>query len=225
MRRFHHGLQVDANYTWSHMLDDSIPLFGALQDDHNPRLDYGNDSADVTNLVEFDYVYDLPGVPRVPKVLGSGWQVNGITTLRSGLPFSVSCGCDPMQVGQVSGRANQILGAPLRPTPFNIPSSQVNIAAFATPLTGTWGTSGNNILRGPAAYNFDFSLFKNFHITERQILQFRAEVFNIFNTPQFTNPSASLTAPAFFGGSFGTLTDLDGFPTQRQVQFALRYEF
>lgn len=224
-KRLSQGLMVHANYTYGHALTDAFPLFTSAQDDHNPRMDYGNDSADVTHVLEFDYVYQLPSVPSVPKVLGGGWQLNGITTMRSGLPYSVVCGCDPMQVGQANGLANRVSGVPIRPANFNIPANQINLAAFATPPTGTWGTAGNNAFRGPAAFNWDFSLFKDFRIRERQTLQFRAEVFNIFNTPQFTNPSASLTAPSFFGGSFGTLSNLAGFPTQRQIQFALRYSF
>jgi hypothetical protein len=78
---------------------------------------------------------------------------------------------------------------------------------------------------GPSAINFDFSLFKKFQIREHQNLEFRAEFFNIFNTPQFSSPSASLAAAAFFGGSFGTDSTLDGFGTQRQIQFGLRYTF
>lgn len=224
-RRFSHGFQLGANYTWGHMLDDTVPLFSSVQDDHNPLLDYGNDPADVTNVLEFDYVYQLPSAPRIPRAIGSGWQVNGITEMRSGLPYSVSCGCDPMQVGQTTGRANEVPGVPIRPASFDIPSDQLNIAAFTTPPTGTWGTTGRDIFRGPAAYTWDFSLFKNFHIRENQILQFRAEVFNIFNTPLFNNPGASLTSPASFGESLSTLTNIDGFPTQRQIQFALRYQF
>ena len=223
--RLSHGLILNVNYVWAHSLNDTPPVFASYQDDHNPRLDYGSDESDVRHLLEFDYIYQLPSAPRLPRWLGSGWQINGITEMRAGLPFSISCGCDPLKVGQATGRADQILGIPIRPASFDIPARQVNAAAFATPATGRLGTSGRDILRGPAAYNFDFSLFKIFTIRERQHLEFRAEVFNLFNTPQFANPSASLASAASFGQSLSTINTVSGFGTNRQTQFALRYSF
>jgi len=210
---------------WAHSLDDTPPVFASYQDDHNPRLDYGSDESDVRHLLEFDYIYQLPSAPRLPRWLGSGWQINGVTEMRAGLPFSISCGCDPLKVGQATGRADQIPGAPVRPASFDIPSRQVNAAAFATPANGRPGTSGRDILRGPAAYNFDLSLFKIFTVRERQHIEFRAEGFNIFNTPQFANPSASLTSAASFGQSLSTINTISGFGTNRQIQFALRYSY
>jgi hypothetical protein len=224
-RRMTRRLTFNANYVWAHSLDDTPPVFASYQDDHNARLDYGTSEADVRHLLEFDYVYELPAARGVPHWLGGGWQINGITEMRSGFPFSISCGCDPLRVGQATGRADQVTGAPLRPTDFDIPSRQVNPAAFAPPVTGRAGTSGRDILRGPAAFNFDFSVFRKFRIRERQEVEFRAEFFNLFNTPQFTNPSANLSSPAFFGRSLGTINVISGFGTNRQTQFALRYNF
>jgi hypothetical protein len=64
-----------------------------------------------------------------------------------------------------------------------------------------------------------------FRLTERQRLEFRAEMFNIFNTPQFANPEANLASPATFGQTFSTIGTNSGFGTNRQVQFALKYSF
>jgi hypothetical protein len=224
-RRLAHGLAINVNYVWAHSLDDTPPVFASYQDDHNPRLDYGSGEADVRHLLEFDYVYQLPSAPVLPHWLGGGWQINGITEMRSGFPFSISCGCDPLMVGQATGRADYVAGTPVRPRDFDMPGRQINPAAFAAPAQGRPGTSGRDILRGPAAFNFDFSLFKKFRIAEQQEVEFRSEFFNIFNTPQFTNPSASLAAPAFFGRSLSTINTVSGFGTNRQVQFALRYNF
>ncbi len=223
-RRFAGGITFNANYTYSHCLDDLPALFGSYQDDHNPMLDYGNCDPDVRHQLEFDYVYALPSVPRLPHGVGGGWQVNGITTMRTGLPFSVTCGCDPFQYGSLTALADVVPNVPRRPTPFDIPSAQINPAAYVAPAPFTWGNSGRNSLFGPSAVNFDFSLFKNFRIKERQSLQFRAEFFNIFNTPQFTNPAATVGQPGF-GTSFGTIGTVDGFGTNRQIQFALKYSF
>jgi hypothetical protein len=91
-------------------------------------------------------------------------------------------------------------------------------AAWATPRQFTFGNGGRNILPGPGRVNFDFSLFKAFAINERVRLQFRGELFNIFNTPQFDIPNTSVGNP-----NAGIITNTLGTP--RQVQFALRLAF
>ena len=70
---------------------------------------------------------------------------------------------------------------------------------------GRFGNLGRNVFTGPSAYNWDFSLFKNFKFKESQNIQFRAEMFNIFNTPQYSNPGSTTTAPATFGKSLTTI--------------------
>jgi hypothetical protein len=113
---------------------------------------------------------------------------------------------------------------PTEPANFNIPSNQLNINAFAIPV-GQYGNLGRNALSGPGAVNFDTSLFKDFSLTERQKIQFRAEFFNIFNHPQFSNPNAALNNIPFFGQTTSTVSTVEGFHTNRQIQFALRYSF
>jgi len=223
-KRLNHGLTFNANYTFSHSLDDALGVFGGYADDHNARLDYGNSDFDVRHNLEFDTTYLIPGAPRIPKAIGSGWQMNVIGTIRSGFPFSVSCGCDPLKVGQASSRADIIPGVPVRPANYSVPTNQLNLAAFAAPV-GHIGTLARNALYGPGDVNFDSSFFKDFAVTEKQRLQFRAEFFNIFNHPQFRNPSAALSNLPFFGQTTSTLSTIEGFHTNRQVQFALRYSF
>lgn len=225
-RRFHRGLTFNVNYTWSHTLDEGGVAFGSgAQDDTNYRSGYGNADYDVRHNLEFDYTYQLPAAPKLPGWLGSGWQVNGITLMRSGLSVNVTCGCDSAKIGAASARANRVPGVPLRPAQIDIPGNQFNIAAFTRPPDGFFGNVGRNVLKGPAAYNWDFSLFKNFKVRESQSVQFRAEMFNIFNTPQFGTPGANLSAPNSFGRSLSTISTPAGFGTNRQVQFALRYTF
>jgi hypothetical protein len=225
-RRFRHGFTFNVNYTWAHTLDEGGVSFGSgAQDDTNYRAEYGNADYDVRHNLEFDYTYQLPAAPKLPGWLGSGWQVNGITQLRSGLSVNVTCGCDSALIGTASARPNLVAGVPLRPASVDIPGNQINLAAFTAPPTGSFGNVGRNILKGPSAYNFDFSLFKDFKVREHHTAQFRAEMFNIFNTPQFSNPGANLSAPNSFGKSLGTISTPAGFGTNRQVQFALRYSF
>ncbi len=223
-QRFKHGFSLNANYTWSHSLDDAPGVFGSFQNDHDWMMDYGNSDFDVRHNFEMDATYLIPGAPHVPKVIGSGWQMNVIGTIRSGFPYSVSCGCDPLDVGQTSSRADLVAGVPVVPSNYSVPSNQLNPAAFAVPV-GHYGTLGRNALDGPGAVNFDTSFFKDFKMTEKQTLQFRAEFFNIFNHPQFSNPNAALNNLPFFGQTTGTVNTVEGFNTSRQIQFALRYSF
>jgi hypothetical protein len=225
-RRFHRGLTLNVNYTWSHTLDEGGVSFGSgAQDDTNYRAEYGNADYDVRHNLEFDYTYQLPSAPRLPGWLGSGWQFNGISAMRSGLSVNVTCGCDSALIGTTSARPNLVPGVAPRPTQVDIPGNQFTILAFTRPPTGSFGNVGRNILKGPSAYNWDYSLFKNFKVREGKSIQFRAEMFNIFNTPQFSNPGASLSAPNSFGKSLGTISTPAGFGTNRQIQFALRYSF
>lgn len=227
-RRFHKGLTVNVNYRWSHSLDNSMAQFGsAPQDDAHQRLDYSNADDDVRHLLQLDYTYELPAPGMVPRWLGSGWQVNGISVLHSGMPVNITCGCDSAGIGAATARPNYVPGQPLRPANFDIPAAQINIKAFSVPAAGTFGNLGRNILNGPAEYNWNFSIFRNFRITEHKTLQFRAQAFNLFNTPEFANPAASLNAPATFGKSTSTMTAVGqgAFGTNRQTEFGLRFTF
>src|SRR5262249_53184002 len=156
--------------------------------------------------LQFDYSYQLPTISKLPAVLFKGWQINGLTQMRSGLSLNVTCGCDSMQIGSASSRANGVPGGPFRPAGVDVPYTPSHIAAFKAPPSGTWGNAGRNILKGPAAYNWDFSIFKDFRVTEKRSIQFRAEMYNLFNTPQFGTPGANLNAPVNFGRSTGTIS-------------------
>jgi hypothetical protein len=90
--------------------------------------------------------------------------------------------------------------------------------AFTTPLIYTYGNLARNALFGPGRVNFDMSLFKDFPIRERATVQFRAEAFNVFNTPQFGQPNGTINSPAA-----GTITSTVGNP--RQLQMALKVLF
>ena len=226
-RRFSKGFRANVNYTWSHALDDGgIPWGSGTQDDTNPREAYADGDMDVRHALQFDYTYELASVPKLPHWIGGGWQVNGITVMRAGLPVTPLCWCDPLGVGNFSGRPDIVPGEPLYPANQDIPGNQFNINAFTAPKPGVLGNAGRNILNGPAALNWDFSLFKNFNVAEGQTVQFRAEMFNVFNTPQFNNPHAIIAFVGSFGQSTSTHTvPFTGFGSNRQIQFALRYSF
>jgi len=149
-----------------------------------------------------------------------GWQTNGITTIQSGLPFGVPIAADQANVGQGTQRAN-FSGTPIS---VNCGSGKlincVNISGFQLPAQFTYGNTPRNFLRGPGLVNFDWSLFKNFTITERLKLQFRWETFNTLNHPNFGNPGSTFIPGATnFGNITGTATNM------RQQQFGLKFLF
>ena len=225
-KRLAKRLNANLHYTWSHTLDEGGIAFGSsAQDDQNRHDGYGAADFDVRHNLQYDVSYQAQGVPMLPNWLGGGWHFNVMTVMRSGFPVNVSCGCDSMRIGTANARADVVPGVSYKPNQVDIPSRQFNIDAFRAPATGTFGNLSRNALRGPPAINWDFSFFKSIKFRERDSIQFRAEAFNLFNTPQFGNPGANLTAPANFGRSLGTINTLSGFGSNRQIQFALRYSF
>ena len=220
-RQMSRSLSFDVNYTFSHALDEGgQALDDEIQDDHNLAGEYGNSNVDVRHYLEFDYIYNVPAIPRIPEMIGGGWQINGITGVRSGLPYSVYYGIDTSGTAEGASRADRVPGVPLQPSKTNIPNGpQINIDAFAAPKPFTYGNSQRNLLHGPDAINFDMSLFRNFRIREHGTINFRAEAFNIFNHPNFANPSATLSVPGLFGISQGLSAPM------RTMQVAVRYDF
>jgi hypothetical protein len=243
-------LNFETNYTWSHEIDDMVNVFGGFSDPLNPNVDRGSGDWDVRQNLTGSVVYALPdlkGSNGLVRGVAGGWQASSILQARSGLPTNIQL---------VSG----FFGLPMRPNYVsgqnptngdgNWPNGNYNINAFAVPpgYDGTWGANmgnvGRNALRGPAFVQWDFSVAKNFAITERFKLQFRTDIFNILNHPNFANPDggictsvtgASGTTPAScavnpnFGRVGQTIADnmasQIGTGTSRQIQFSLKLIF
>lgn len=145
--------------------------------------------------------------------------MNRILTMQTGLaftpvlatPLSNAGGSRPERFK--SGRIDNPDPAKWYDTSFNTPSS-----AWGVPAAFTFGNAGRNILRGPGRVQFDYSLFKDFSLSERWKLQFRAEAFNLSDTPQFDLPNTSIGNP-----NAGIITAIAGTP--RQFQLGLRFSF
>jgi len=235
-----------ASYTYSHALDDSTSSPGSVVNPYNIRADYGNSDLNVPNRFVASAGYHLPFKTsgKLNPVI-HGWQVNAIAEYFDGLPFSVTSangvgdGLTP-RAELVPGNGNGSL-----PTDKRSIHEWFNTAAFVSiPLTGPlangqWGNSGRNSLQGPGTKNIDFSIFKNFQVAESKALQLRAEFFNLFNTPQFNNPSATAPTPAAgsttlvpnitAGSAYGTISSA-GSPTtfqrtSREIQLAVKFTF
>jgi Carboxypeptidase regulatory-like domain/TonB dependent receptor len=237
-RNLSKGLRFNANYTWSHTIDDVVGFFKDYQDENNARAERASSDQDVRHNFTMDAGYDVPlrdWFGGGPGWIVDGWQLNTITQIRSGLPVNVT-----RQGGVFGGfsfRPDIVPGVDTRCPNFSVPTCQFNAAAFSNPGDGVFGNAGRNLLRGPGFAQVDFSIFKNTRLTETTALQFRAEIFNLFNKANFADPSGglvrgdnnSLRPTAFFGQSISTvgnqLGGLLGFGGPRQIQFSLRYLF
>ena len=148
-----------------------------------------------------------------------------MSTFQSGHPFDIYSSRDSEYTG-LSNRPD-LVGNPSIPS--GSPSNQVGppITAFAVQPFGRPGNLGRNTFTGPRYYDTDVNLLKNFGITERINLQFRAEAYNVFNRIQFDNPGTAAT-PSLAGHlrqSLATLTQPDGTTSARQIQLALKLRF
>jgi hypothetical protein len=241
-----------ASYTYSHALDQNTGSPGtnnATGDAMNPYnlgAEYGDSDLNIPNRFIASVNYQLPFQTSSKwKPAVEGWQVNAILNYFDGLPFSV---VSANGVGDgLTPRAEILPGfgnGSFSPGKRTL-QEWFNTSAFVSiPLTGAlangqWGNSGRNILQGPGTKNIDFSVFKNFQLAESKTLQFRAEFFNLLNTPQFNNPSAVAPTPAATsttlvpnitaGSAYGTIASA-GSPTtfqriSREIQLAAKFTF
>jgi hypothetical protein len=260
LRRNYKQLALEANYTWSHEIDDEVNVFAGFSDPFNPSLDRSSGDWDTRQNLTASALYtfaDLKGSSRLIQETLGGWQASSILQTRSGLAQNVEV---------TSGffgnymRPNSVSGQPLKVANASWPHSSYNINAFAMEpgFNGVWGSSttlgniGRNTLRGPAFFQWDISGMKNFPITDKLKIQFRADIFNILNHPNFSNidtgicssvsyPSATSAVctpntPTLqngiwsgFGVSSATIAGADtnqiGNGTARQTQLSLKLVF
>jgi hypothetical protein len=223
-RRLSQGLTLNTNYTYAKCLTDVIqigqgnPSFLELPDiRHN---DYGRCDNDIRQRWAMTASYTLPfgkSLNGVSKALASNWQVNALAAYQTGLPFSVYNNSALSNTGAANDRPN-LVGDPKGIT--SSVAQWFNTAAFLAQPAFTIGSAGRNILTGPPARRMDLSVFKMFDFSERFRLQFRAEGFNVTNTPNFALPNAAINTPGF-----GSISRLQYLATPRQVQFALKLLF
>ena len=163
---------------------------------------------------------------RIGRLLG-GWQLSGLATARTGLPVNITVSrsaSDLPDGNNSSQRPDLVPGVSIYAANQSI-TNWFNPAAFAVPAKGTWGNLGRNIARGPGYFELDTALEKKFPLMERRSISFRAEAFNIANTPIYANPSGSFGTAGF--GRINSIlnTGATGTGTPRRIQLALRMEF
>jgi hypothetical protein len=238
-RRFAAGFSTNIAYTWSKALgyganNDSSLAFNWPAAIPRNRTVLGFDR---THNLRVSSLFELP-FGRNKRLLHSGflarvagrWQVNGIFTAYSGTPFSVSTSATSLNAPGNSQTADQVKAEVEYPRQVGPNASWFDPLAFRAVNEVRFGNTGLNILRGPGLVSVDANVFRSFRVREKWSLQFRAEAFNLSNTPHFNNPAA--TASSMTLNADGTVRSLGGFTVisgarddGRQLRFAFRLSF
>jgi hypothetical protein len=221
-KRYANGLFLLSGYTFSKSIDNNSGEVEAndTRDRHNKRLDRSRSRFDQRHRIATSFGYELPfgpgrkylsGARGAKGLLAGGWNIQGILSITSGFPFSVTAANVHNTGSFIPQYANRIDDGKLEnPTP----TRWFDLNAFAQPARGTQGNAARNILDGPGFKNFDFSVSKNSHLTERVNLQFRTEFFNIANHPNFGLPNGNISDNAR-----GTITSV---ANGRTIQIGLK---
>jgi hypothetical protein len=222
----------------------------AFNDESDLRFSRGLSDYDRKHRLTVSYRYDLPffsSATGLKRKLLADWAISGITILQSGTPFSVTdsgagtaflgpglasatLGAQLVDGGSIgagltSGDIHRRLDGYLNPAnftfaPFADPTLNCDLDPTQAGCTKAFGNLGRNIYRGPFQQNWDFSLIKNFRLTEKQSLRFTADFFNLWNHPNFSSPQFNDVENS---GAFGKILSTVGTP--RLIQFQLRYAF
>ncbi|HYR42091.1 MAG TPA: TonB-dependent receptor, partial [Terriglobia bacterium] len=237
-RRFTNGWLWQTQYMWSHAIADSSGGAGetfAYQNQACRACDRSNSGFDVRHTMITNSVYQLPfgngkrhlnNRGLASQVFG-GWELSGVMTIRTGLPVNITMKPNKTPLdGNTSGQRPDLVPGQSIYAAHQTIDNWFNPDAFAFPAPGTYGNLGRNVARGPGYYEVDTALQKQFALTERIKLNFRAEGFNLFNHPAYANPKSVWTSTGSFGQIQGILNDgAVGTGTPRRMQFVMRLEF
>jgi hypothetical protein len=215
------GLQALVSYTFSKTIDNTNIVW-PYNDTFNRGVGTGK-APHVPHVFVASYLYELPfgkgrkflgDIPRALDLFIGGWQVNGITNIRSGVPLVVTLATS--QLNTTTGNYANLTCAEVGRQ--KTVERWFDTSCFATPPQFQFGNSGKSHVRGPGLVNFDLSLFKKFAIDEKRAIEFRSEFFNAFNNPHFNNPNTQL-GNSNFGRISGSVL------TPREIQLGLKLTF
>jgi hypothetical protein len=238
--QFAHNVSFQANYTWAHAIDDASDAFRPQAgntvfpaDTNDLRPEKGNSSFDVRHRVILNFRAELPfgrgkdhlNNGLVGKAL-EGWSWSGILLAQTGFPFDIFAPGDDSNATGATQRADFDPHGTPAPPPTNPsgPMTGPNPGLFSFPLFGGPGNLTRNQFYGPGFTNLDMVIAKQTHITERISLEFRTEVYNIFNHPNFGQPDNFL-GDSTFGQSLSQVGRNDSTTGARQMQFGLKLHF
>jgi len=230
-QRVWRGLTLNSTYTWSKALDDASnpgadnaePNFP--QDPANLAAEKGLSDFDHRNRFVTNFLYQIPFLRNSEgwtHTAFGGWQVGGIWTLQSGAPFTVNLSTDVANNGEPLSAPSQRPNLTCNPNSGPKTTAEwFNTACFATPAAFTYGNAGRDIVIGPGLDDFDVTFQNEFPVRENLKLQFRLDIFDFFNHPNFNAPvGAGRTFSA--SSSFGSITSAND---PRDMQFSLRLVF
>ncbi|MGO9515906.1 MAG: carboxypeptidase regulatory-like domain-containing protein [Candidatus Korobacteraceae bacterium] len=249
-RNFSRGLLVSANYTWSHSIDDGSN--GSGDGDSLPAQNVScwppgaaqcgeraSSAFDARHVFNANFIYELPfgagkkylSQPGFMTAVFGNWQISSIFIARTGFPVNLTTSGTGPDGNTNSQRPNLVPGQPLysaggtfNPSAFCTPGTEDPLYPGGTCPSG-FGGIPRNFLRGPGVWQSDWALSKRFPVTERVQVQFRAEVFNVFNRAQFANPDGLISASDFGRIYLPLNTTPIGMGTPRQFQFLLKLQF
>lgn len=251
-RRLSRRLQGLASYTFAHSIDIASGDAGSLNTIGNPNLDRGNSDFDIRHSVTGAVTYDVPsaGKQAIVRAILANWSLHSFVMARSAPPVNLVGPTIVIAGTQVQARPNVVPGIPLymfgpQYAGGKILNNTPNQGGtgckgpFCNPPAGQQGNLGRNVLRAFGAWQIDFAAHREFHVTEKLRLQFRAEFFNVFNHPNFgfVSPANNLSSPLFgqstqmlgpslgSGGTTGGLNPLYQIGGPRSIQFALKLTF
>ncbi len=235
-RRFSKGLEYQVAFTYSHGMSDSIGYYGQggqagsqsayWQYLYCQACEMGPTYFDAKFMFVPSFVYQLPfGRTRkfgatwnrgVDAVLG-GWQIGGVYSAHTGYPLTIKWNADSSGTGQRSFRPN-VIGTPHDQHLIGPGTKYLDISAYGAPAAGTYGNIGVGTARGPGMSRLDFTLSKEFHITEQKYFELRGEAFNLFNSPIFLSPSSQTITATTFG-------EIRGSEGERNMQVVAKFYF
>jgi hypothetical protein len=232
-RRFSNGFKFTSAYTWSHAMSDNAGFYGPtvgnvpnqMQDYGNRRAEWGPASMDIRHNWISSYNYELPigrgkrwlgGASRAVDALLGGWMTSGVLTFRTGLPLTIGETPDTSNAGSLAPRPDAVKNGNL-PRGQRGPDGWFDTAAFVRQAPNTFGNAGVGTIQDPGISNVDLSLQKVIRVSESRRFEFRAEAFNIFNSPLFTGVGRTLGNP-----TFGKITVAQA---ERELQMGLKFYF
>jgi hypothetical protein len=250
-KRLSRGLRFQTSYTWGKSIDDTPGTGrqawsngqGRTFDPYHRRLDRSRSNFDIEHSFTANATYDLPFGRSLTGWRGrlvGGWQLNTILFLYSGTAFTPVITGDPDRdaTDENTARPDVVSGVSLTPPGGRTVDRWFNPAVFAPPQIGFRGTAGRNILTGPSFRSLDFSIVKNFHLSEQRSIQFRVEAFNLFNRANFDLPSnaedgqqiftfvpASGNTPAAFAPTPGVGRIFSTIGDSREIQLGVKLIF
>lgn len=225
-KRYSNGLAYQVSYTYSKSIDmGASGWYGvegqSVEDPYHISRDRSVSGFDLTQVLSVNLVYELPfgkgkalaSHSSALNAIVGGWQLNTITTARSGVPYNITVPGDLANTGNTGYLRANLVGDPTLSNPSR--NAWFNTAAFAAPAAYTFGNLGRYALRTSSVWNIDTSVFRQFRFRENKYVEFRAESFNTANTAIMGTPVTSVLDPNF-GKVLGTAN------APRSLQFGLK---